>query len=67
MVICQTVTLEIRTQVADLPTVCEMWDYLAERYCVSSQAQLFTLYQTLSDLHRGEDSVDQFYSRYCRL
>ncbi|KAH7654990.1 Zinc finger CCHC-type protein [Dioscorea alata] len=67
MIICQTVTLEIRTQIADLPTAHEMWHYLERRYCGSSQAQLYTLYQALTSLQQGEDTVDQFYSRYCAL
>ena len=50
MVICQTITLEIRTQVAELSTDPEMWEYLEHRYCGSSQAQLYTLYQTLNGL-----------------
>ena len=40
MVICQTVTPEIRSQIAKLPTAHAMWAYLAQRYCVSSQAQI---------------------------
>ncbi|KAH7665923.1 RNA-directed DNA polymerase protein [Dioscorea alata] len=67
MLICQTVTLEIRTQIADLPTARAMWEYLEHRYCGSSQAQLYTFYQALSSLQQGEDTVDQFYSRYCAL
>ena len=43
MVVCQTVTLEIRSEIADLPTAREMWVYLESRYCGSSQAQLYTL------------------------
>ena len=50
MVVCQTVTLEIRTQIAELSTAREMWVYLECRYCGSSQVQLYTLYQTLSGL-----------------
>ena len=38
VVICQTVTLGIRSQIADLPTAHAMWAYLARRYCGSSQA-----------------------------
>ena len=67
MVVCQTVTLEIRSEIADLPTAREMWVYLKSRYCGSSQAQLYTLYQSLSSLQQGEDTVDQFYSRFCGL
>ena len=44
-----------------------MWAYLVRRYCVSSQAQIYTLYQALSGLQQGDESVDQFYSRYCDL
>ena len=65
MVICQMVTPGIRTQIAELPTAHAMWAYLARRYCGSSQAQLYTLYQTLSGLQQGDDTIDQFYSRYC--
>ena len=36
MVVCQTVTLEIRTQVAELSTAREMWEYLERCYCGSS-------------------------------
>ena len=50
VVICQSVTPGIRSQIADLPTAHVMWAYLARRYCGSSQAQLYTLYQTLSGL-----------------
>ena len=53
MVICQTITPGIRTQIADFPTAHAMWEYLARRYCGSSQAQLYTLYQTLSGLQQG--------------
>ena len=67
MVICQTVTPGIRSQIADLPTAHAMWAYLARRYCVSSQAQIYTLYQALSGLQQGDESVDQFYSRFCEL
>ena len=67
MVICQTVTPGIRTQIADISTAHAMWAYLARRYCVSSQAQIFTLYQTLSGLQQGDESIDQFYSRFCEL
>ncbi|XP_039135730.1 uncharacterized protein LOC120273152 [Dioscorea cayenensis subsp. rotundata] len=67
MIICQTVTLDIRTQIADLSTALEMWDYLERRYCGSSEAQLYTLYQSFSSLQQGENTVDQFYSRYCAL
>ena len=35
------------------------------RSCGSSQAQLYTLYQTLGGLQQGDDTIDQFYSRYC--
>ena len=41
-----------------------MWAYLARRYCGSSQAQLYTLNQTLGGLQQGDDTIDQFYSRY---
>ena len=44
LVICQTVTPGIRSQIAELPSAHAMWAYLARRYCVSSQAQIFTLY-----------------------
>ena len=67
MVICQTVTLGIRTQIAKFPTTHAMWAYLARRYCGSSEAQLYTLYQTLGGLQQGDDTIDQFYSRYCDL
>ena len=50
VLICQTVTLGIRSQIAELPTAKSMWDYLARRYSGSSQAQLYTLYQSLSGL-----------------
>ena len=50
MVICQTVTLGIRTQIVELPTAHAMWAYLAHRYCGSSQAQHYILYQTLGGL-----------------
>ena len=62
-----SVTLEIRSEIADLPTVREMWEYLERRYCGSSQAQLYTLYQALSGLQQGEDTIAQFYSRFCGL
>ena len=58
MVVCQTVTLEIRSEIADLPTAHEMWTYLESRYCGSSQAQLYKLYQSLSSMQQGEDTVD---------
>lgn len=67
MSICQTVTLEIRTQITDLPTTHAMWEYLERRYCGSSQPQLYILYQVLTTLQQGEDTVDQFYNRYCAL
>ena len=35
-VICQTVTLGIRSQIAELPTTKDMWDYLARRYSGSN-------------------------------
>ena len=50
MVICQTVTPGIRTQIVELPTAHVMCAYLARRYYGSSQAQLYTLYQTLVGL-----------------
>ena len=43
MVICQTITLGIHTQIVKLPTAHVMWAYIARRYCGSSQAQLYTL------------------------
>ena len=67
MVVCQTITLEIRSEIADLSTAHEMWEHLECRYCGSSQAQLYTLYQSLSSLQQGEDTVDHFYSRICGL
>ena len=67
MVICQTVTLEIRSEIADLPTAREMWDSLESRYCGFSQAQLYALYQALTALQQGEDTVDQYYSHFCGL
>ena len=67
MVICQTVSPGIRSQIADLPTTHAMWAYLTRRYCVSSQAQIYTLYQALSELQQGDDSIDQFYNRFCEL
>ena len=63
--IYQTVTPGIHTQIAELPTAHAMWAYLARRYCGSSQAQLYTLYQTLGGLQQGDDTIDQFYNRYC--
>ena len=60
VVICQSVTPGIRSQIADLPIAHAMWAYLARRYCDSSQSQLYTLYQTLSGLQQGDDSIDQF-------
>ena len=48
--ICQPVTLWIRPQIAELPTAKAMWDYLARRYNGSNQAQLYTIYQSLSGL-----------------
>lgn len=65
MIICQTVTLEICTQITDLLTTREMWDYLECQY--SSQAQLYTLYEALTSLQQGEDIIDHFYSQYCVL
>ena len=65
MVICQTVTPGIRTQIAELPTAHAMWAYLARRYCSSSQAQLCTFYQALGGLQQGDDTINQFYIRYC--
>ena len=50
MVICQTATLKIHTQIAELFIAHAMWAYLARRYCGSSQAQLYTLYHTLGGL-----------------
>ena len=67
MVVCQTVTLEIHSEIADLPTAREMWEYLERRYCGSSQTQLYTLYQALSGLQQGEDIVNHIYSRFCGL
>ena len=64
VVICQTV-VEIRSQIAKFPTARDMWNYLVRRYCDSSQAQLYTHYQTLSGLQQGDDTTDQFYSQYC--
>ena len=52
---------------ADLPTARAMWESLECRYCGSSQAQIYTLYQALSGLQQGEDTVDQYYSRFCGL
>ena len=49
-VIRQTVTPVIHTQIAELPIAHAMWVYLARRYCGSSQAQLYILYQTLGGL-----------------
>ena len=38
MIISQTVSMEIRTGIAKLPTARMMWEYLGKRYCGPSQA-----------------------------
>lgn len=62
MIIFQTVILQIRTQIVDLPTARAMWEYLEHRHYSSSQAELYTLYHSLSGLQQGEDIMDQFYN-----
>ena len=67
MIICQTVSMEIRTGTAELPSARMMSEYLGKRYCGPSLAQIFILYQTVSSLQQCDDTVDRFYSRFCSL
>ena len=50
MIICHTVSMEIRIGIVELPSARMMWEYLGKHYCGPSQAQLYTFYQTVSNL-----------------
>ena len=66
-VLCQSVEISIRMAVCEFPTAREIWDHLRQLYLPSSQAQKYSLVQTLASAHQHDRSVEAFFAELSDL
>ena len=56
-ILCQSIEISIRMVVSEFLTAKEIWDHLRQLYLPSSQAQKYSLVQTLASAYQRDRSV----------